>query len=357
MAKQPKKTPEQITIDYERQLLANQRAIAAQVDQLYQDLVNQIAPLAAAQTMPDGIFTLEKLPMLNNRIDQLIRQLSTDTLTVVQNGIKLSWQLSNDKNNALADIRLDKSLIPADQQVSFYDTNAAALKQYLDRKINGLSLSDRIYSQESLLKSELEAGIGVGISAGESAYAMGRDLKQFLTDPNKLFRRVRDAKGELQLSKNAEAFNPGQGVYRNSNANIQRLTRTETNMSYRNADNARYRNMPFITGYEVRTSGSHPKLDVCDDMAGEYPVDFVFIGWHPQCLCFQVPILMNDQQFAKYQQLVIEGTATAENVAAIAPRVTDIPQSATDWMNTNADRIAGWKSPPLWMQQNDRFVP
>lgn len=355
MAKK-KQTVDSATTDYERALLQQQKAQAKEINDLYNDLINQITPLAATLTLPNGVFTLEKVPVLNSMIDQLITKLNQQINVIVENGIDGAWALSNDKNDIIADIRLDKSLIPANKQVTFYDPNLEALAQYKEREINGLGLSERVYNQSTVFKSELEAGIGLGISKGQSAQAMGADLKQYLQNPDMLFRRVRDAEGTLKLSKNAEAFNPGQGVYRSSTKNIQRLTRTETNMAYRNADNERYQNMPFILGYEVKTSGSHPKIDICDDMAGEYPVDFVFIGWHPQCLCFSVAVLMNDEQFNQYQQLVITGQDTAANVARIAKRVTDIPDSASQWIEKNSDRVAGYKNLPLWMQQNTSYL-
>lgn len=357
MAKQKKRSVEQITSDYERQLLGREIQTERRIIDLYSSLINQIAALAASQNLPSGVFTLDKLAVLNNRIDYLISQLNQNFEIIVRAGINDAWKLSNEKNNIFADIRLDNTLIPGDRQLIFYDPNAPALKAFQEREINGLNLSERIYKAGEIFKSELEAGIGLGISTGQSAAELGRDLRQYLKEPEKLFRRVRDAEGNLQLSKNAEAFHPGQGVYRSSTANIQRLTRTEINTAYRTSDNTRWGNMPFVLGQEVRTSGSHPKYDICDEMAGDYPSDFLFIGWHPQCICFAVSKLMNDQQFNAYQKLVLAGNDTAENIAAIAKPVDKIPDSAQKWMNDNKERVAGWKQPPYWWQQNYDYVP
>lgn len=35
-------------------------------------------------------------------------------------------------------------------------------------------------------------------------------------------------------------------------------------------------------------------------MAGTYPKEFVFTGWHPFCICLATPILMNHDEFAEY---------------------------------------------------------
>jgi hypothetical protein len=92
-------------------------------------------------------------------------------------------------------------------------------------------------------------------------------------------------------------------------------------------------------------------------MAGEYPVDFVFTGGHPFCICFLVPILMTDAQFAAYQKLVMAGLDTPEEVAKIAKRITSIPASATTWLNTNAEKIMNLKSQPYFWANNLKYMP
>lgn len=356
MAKK-QKTPAQIAAEADAKLANQQSQLSRVIDQLYNNAINAIVPLAAAQQLPNGEFSLSKLPGLEARIDQIISQLTRNIQIVVENGIKGAWQISNDKNRLIADIRLDGSQIPANARVAFYDTNADALATYIARKENGLNLSQRIYKSTAQFKEELEAGLGVGISKGQSAVEMGRDLRQYLKNPDKLFRRVRDEEGNLQLSENAKAFHPGQGVYRSSVKNIERLTVTETNNSYRRADNEKYKQMPFVIGYEWRLSAQHQKCDLCDSMAGPYPVDFVFSGGHPFCICYIVPILMNKDQFSQYQQLVLSGTDTEENIAKIAKRITTIPESATTWLTANAERISNLKNTPYFWANNQQYMP
>lgn len=352
-----KKSLKQIASNYDQELIRKQKEAQAKIEASINKVIDDITAIAANESLPSGVFDLTKLPLLNNFIDRRISQLARSINSEIVNGINGAWELSNKKNNIFADIRIDKSIIPTDAKVTFYDTNSPALSAFKNRQIEGLNLSQRIYKTGEQLKGELEAGLGLGISKGQSAASMSRDLKQYLKDPDKLFRRVRDEEGNLQLSKNAKSFNPGQGVYRSSFKNINRLTRTETNMAYRQADMLRYDQTPFILGYEVRLSAQHPRFDICDLMAGEYPSTFNFIGWHPQCLCYTVPILMNNEQFAAYQKLVLSGHDTPENVKKIAARISDIPDSAKTWITDNAEKVSGWKKPPLWWQQNEEFVP
>lgn len=351
------KTPEQIIAEYNAAVIQKQNQLIKLIDRLYQDAINQIAPYAASQTLPLGVFSLSKLPGLEKKIDQIISALNQNITAYVENGISGMWKLSVDKNNLIADFRLDKSLIPADRKVAFYDTNAPALQAYLNQTENGLKVSDRVFNATAQYKAELETGLGLGISKGESAAEIGRDLRQYLKDPDKLFRRVRDEEGNLQLSKSAAAFHPGQGVYRSSVKNIERLTATATNNAYRASDITRYQNTPFILGYEWRLSAQHQKCDLCDSMAGPYPVDFVFTGGHPFCICFIVPILMNNAQFSQYQKLVIAGNDTPESVGKIAQRVSDIPDSAKKWLSANADKINNLKSTPYFWANNIQYMP
>lgn len=356
MAKK-QKTPAQLAAEYEQRLKQQQSQLDKVIDKLFNDAINAIAPYAASQVLPPGEFTLSGLPALERRIDQVISILSANIEIQIVNGINGMWQLSNEKNDAIVDIRLDASLIPEGQKVIFYDTNKNALQSFLKQSEQGLNLSDRVYNATGQWKAELEAGLGVGISSGESATEIGRDLRQFLKNPDTLFRRVRDAEGTLKLSKNAAAFHPGQGVYRSAVKNIERLTSTTTNNAYRASDNARYQNTPFILGYEWRLSANHQKCDLCDSMAGAYPVDFVFTGGHPFCICFIVPILMSKEQFAQYQKLVIAGTDTPEEVGKIAKRVTDIPDSAKTWLSDNAEKISNLKNTPYFWANNQNYMP
>lgn len=345
-----------LSAQYERQKYNRIQQLQSVIDGYFNQFIATVAQSSVLYNLPAGVFTLDKLPalqaLINNGIANMVNQIEPTVL----NGINGMWELANHKNDIIADIRLADSLLPTDKKVTFYDANLEALTTYTQRQEGGLGLSERIYNSLEPMVAQLEAGIGVGIAKGESAAQLGRELKQYLQQPDALFRRVRDSKGVLRLSKPAQEYSPGQGVYRSATKNIERLTRREINGAYRGADNARWAQMPFVLGYEVRTSGSHPENDICDDMAGEYPQDFVFTGWHPQCLCFAIPVLMSNKQFGAYQQLVLNGDDNTENILAIAPRIEQIPDSAKNWITANQGRVAGWKNTPYWWKDNESFV-
>ena len=167
---------------------------------------------------------------------------------------------------------------------------------------------------------------------GTPANRLATDLKH----PDKLFRRVRDEHGQLQLSKRAKEFHPGQGVYRSSYKNARRLAVTETNMAYHKADNERWRQLDFVLGYEVQVSGTNPNVcPLCVELAGKYPKEFEFVGWHPHCRCHAVPIMEDIDSFQARQDALLRG----ERIPATG-QVTEPPKNFTDHLANNSDRIA-----------------
>jgi hypothetical protein len=56
----------------------------------------------------------------------------------------------------------------------------------------------------------------------------------------------------------------------------------------------RWKQLDFVVGFRVVLSGSHPEEDICDELQGEYPKDFKFPGWHPQCMCHTIAIIKGE---------------------------------------------------------------
>ncbi len=188
-----------------------------------------------------------------------------------------------------------------------------------------------------------------------------RDVRRYLRNPDKLFRRVRDKHGNLRLSKAAKAYHPGRGVYRSSYRNALRLTATENNMAYRTADHLRWQQQPFVVGIEIKLSNNHTCkgvigrfVDICDDLAGVYPKDFKFVGWHPHCRCYCVPKQASKEEFMEYQQRLLNG----EDVSNyhFKGEVKDLPRNFKDWYTDNTDRIARAKSMPYFLRDNRKFI-
>lgn len=116
-----------------------------------------------------------------------------------------------------------------------------------------------------------------------------------------------------------------------------RVARTETNMAYRTADNERMQQLDFVLGQEIKTSNNHgaKDADICDILAGKYPKDFEWTGWHPQCRCYMTAILADWSEIAKMEDAIDQGkTYTPDGV------VTEPPDNFNQWKKDNADKIA-----------------
>ena len=211
---------------------------------------------------------------------------------------------------------------------------------------------------------------------------MTRDLRQYLQHPDKLFRRVRDEHGLLKLSQAAKDFHPGRGVYRSSYMNARRLAATETNIAYRTADHLRWQKMDFVVGIEIVLSNNHtirlqpgektsdlpgqmradgtPKAnavrtltDICDTLAGRYPKDFKFTGWHPHCRCHAVTILKTEEEMARDTKRILDGRQPS---ADSANAVTDTPEAFKNWVEDNRDRIKHASSVPYFIRDNAKYT-
>jgi hypothetical protein len=236
------------------------------------------------------------------------------------------------------------------------DRNLDALETFQGRKVGGMNLSQRVWKYVDEWKDHLEMALDVGLGDGVSAAKLARDVRQDLKDPNRLFRRVRDKHGNLVLSKHARAFHPGQGVYRSSVKNAQRLTRSEINMAYRESDFKRWQQLDFVVGFEIVRSNHEPHFEcpLCDRLAGKYPKTFKFVGWHPQCMCKAVPILMDDETFDANELGELRAALRGTEYKALQGKnaVTEMPDGFMEWVQENAERQANWNSTPYFIRDN-----
>ena len=87
-------------------------------------------------------------------------------------------------------------------------------------------------------------------------------------------------------------------------------------------------------------------VDICDDLAGVYPKEFKFVGWHPHCRCFAIAKMASAEECNDYFDRLEAG----EDVSNyhFKGEVNDLPRNFNDWHTDNADRIAGAKSQPYF---------
>lgn len=318
---------------------------AKEIQNLYFDVADDCAKLTTYHSFESGIFTLKDYPVLNKKVDKLIEKMRKSMFATIHSAISKEWDKANENNDELLKHLSKRVKIP---QGKYQTRNLKALEAFQNRKIQGLNLSQRVWNYSKQYKSELEQALDVGIADGRSAAELSRDIRSYLRDPEKLFRRVRDKNGILKPSKNALRYNPGNGVYRSSYKNAMRLTRTEINMSYREADHLRWQEMDFVVGIEIRRSNHEYGCDVCESLKGKYPKDFKFSGFHPNCRCHAIPIMATEKELLD----------NIENDTPINSKneVKDTPKQFEKWMKENEDRVVRAKSLPFFIQDNLQFV-
>ena len=337
----------------DKQHIKNISSYETQIKKIYESAATEAAKIGVSihSFNPNKKFKFADYPTTKKKINALFKGMSADIEAVILNGIDAEWTLSNDKNNELSQRVFGDNVgkLTDEQYKQYFSNNSDALEAFKIRKLNGLSLSEKVWNYTKGFKTEIEMGLEVGLREGKSATAMATDLKKYLKYPDKLFRRVKDSRGKYHLSMAAKDFHPGQGAYRSSYKNALRLARTETNMAYRKADYLRWQDMDFVVGVRINLSRSHPVYDMCDDLAGDYPKDYNFIGWHAQCLCHATTILKTQEELDEDMAKIVEGkTLDGES----ANRISKVPHNYTKWINKNKERINKSKNLPYFIKDN-----
>ena len=279
---------------------------------------------------------------LNTVLSAFTAEMHGKILSITEAAIATSWAISNQKNDVAVNTYFKGLEGLRKKPADYITTNSEALRAFINRKADSKTLSEGIWQSAESYRDEMEVHLGYGIANGDSAQVISRRIREYLEQPENLFRRVRNESGNLGLSKNAQQFQLGQGVYRSSYKNALRVTRSETNMAYLLNDHLRWKKMDFVLGVNIELSEQHPTPDICDEMQGDYPKDYLFVGWHSQCLCHATPILMPRDKFKKYM--------AGEEVEV--DEVVDVPQGHKDWIEKNKDRVQGWKSKPYFIRDN-----
>lgn len=332
-------------------------AYAQAVQSLYDKATLAITRAAARGKIdPDTPFSFDMYPSVQKEMQRITEQLAERVTVVIETGSKKQWLFACDKNDAFISSIMDTSKVSKARLKKMQDRNLDALAAFQGRKVDGMNLSQRVWKYVGQFKDQLENALDVGLGDGRSADELSRDVRQNLKDPNRLFRRVRDKRGNLVLSKRAAAFHPGRGVYRSSYKNAMRLTRSEINMAYRESDWQRWQSLDFVVGFEIHRSNHEPlcKCDTCAKLVGRYPKTFKFKGWHPQCMCYATPILMDEETFDENElgdlKAALRGTTYKHQQAKNA--VSDVPDGFKAWVKDHVEAQKGWASTPYFIKDN-----
>lgn len=330
---------------------------ARAVDRLFDVATKEITQAATRGKIdPEKPFSFDDYPKIKGVMQEVTVQLADRLTTTIETGSKKQWLFACKKNDGFIASIFNTTKLSKARLNKMQDRNLDALQAFQGRKVEGLNLSERVWKYVGQYREQMETALDAGLGDGRSAQQLARDVKLNLKDPNRLFRRVRDKRGNLVLSKAARAFHPGRGVYRSSVKNAQRLTRSEINMAYRESDWQRWQSLDFVVGFEIVRSNHEPlcDCDICARLIGRYPKTFKFVGWHPQCMCYAIPILMDEETFDENElgdlKAALRGTTYKHKQAANT--VPDVPDSFKAWVKDHIEAQRGWSSTPYFIRDN-----
>lgn len=330
----------------------NLERYSKEIRKLYLEIIKDIAKLSSSLKLDaNSEFYFSKNKAVNRKVNELLIALSQDVYGVTVAGIDTEWGLAVDKHNELATYAFGDDLaeLPDEYKLKYLTVNNKARKAFIDRKVNGLKLSDRVWNNTKQLKKELELALELTISKGKSAASSARIIQRYLNQPNRLYRRVRDEKGVLRLSKAAKAYHPGQGVYRSSYKNALRVTRNETNFSYEVSQSEKRQQQDFVVGVEIKTTPTYSPEDDkgginCRALEGKYPKNFDWSSkWHVNCKCSSYTIIKTREELDKDTDRILAGkkpNTPSKNA------VDENPASFNRYIEENQDKWKNWKTKP-----------
>lgn len=329
-------------MNYDEQHRKHLMAYLQQVERLFYQLVGT-AVFIALKTDYKELIASTLFAFANTKkgkaFDKELANFNTQLDQIIKKGITNEWAFANSKQDQLLREGLTKY------------KNLEALEAFKVRKIKDFTISDRVWDIAKKAQTEIELALSVSLQEGKSAVQLSREVRNLLNNPTALFRRVRDQYGNLVLSKNAQNYHPGKGVYRSAYKNALRLTSNEINVAYKSADWLRIQQNPDIVGFEVRLSPQHKVYDMCDDLKGKYPKTFHFHGWHVGCKCHIITLLKTDEELIK--ELKADETLPPESSSNY---VAEVPNNYKQWVADNKDRFKNWKTKPYFIEENSKVA-
>lgn len=329
---------------------------------LYSGYVKKLLALGYSEDVleNDALFNFDNFPVLKARLNEIFNDYFQNSMLCYKSGITsgVSLAYSHD-NDALGQFSVltDKALETARKTAA-----ATFIANRLNAK-NGLNLAQSVWNYCQQTKVEFEMAmsnvIADGLEKGTSAEEVGRRIRQYLNNPDMMYRRYHTVKvlkngqkkdvvtwrrkriidGRVRFVEEP-LEHVGQGVYRSARKNALRVARTEINAAYHKARNGRWANEPFVIGQHIHISPQHDPdedADICDELEGYYPKDFDWDDWHPQCMCTSDPVMISGEERKQFYKRMLNGEDMSGYVSPNS--IKDVPDQYKRYIEANGDKI------------------
>lgn len=326
---------------------------------LYSDYVKKLTSLGYGEDVleDDALFNFDNFPQLKARLNDIFNDYYQNSLLCYKSGITDGVALAYNHDEMVIggySVLTDKAIRVA------RDTAAATFIANRLKTKNGLNLAQTVWNYCQQTKSEFEMAmsntIADGIKQGSSAEEIGKSIRKYLNDPDMMYRRYHTIKVQKNGKKKDVVTwrrrriidgkvrfveepleKVGMGVYRSARKNALRVARTEINAAYHKARNERWQNEPFVIGQYIHVSPQHNIDDICNDLEGRYPKDYVWISWHPQCICTSDPITIQGEEKKEFYKRLMAGEDMSNYVGRFA--VKDVPDYYKQYIKDHSEAI------------------
>lgn len=371
--------PKKLTSKQQKEQLNNLFAVYnKRLGRLYSDYVKKLTSLGYGEDVleDDALFNFDNFPQLKARLNDIFNDYYQNSLLCYKSGITDGVALAYNHDEMVIggySVLTDKAIRVA------RDTAAATFISNRLKTKNGLNLAQLVWNYCQQTKSEFEMAmnntIADGIKKGTSAEEVGKSIRKYLNDPDMMYRRYHTIK-VLKNGKKKDVVTwrrrriidgkvrfieeplekVGMGVYRSARKNALRVARTEINSAYHKARNERWQNEPFVIGQYIHVSPQHNIDDICNDLEGRYPKDYVWISWHPQCICTSDPITIQGEEKKEFYKRLMAGEDMSNYVSPFA--VLTMPEKYNQYIKDNSEAIvkAGMRGKLAWhLQDNTKY--
>lgn len=329
---------------------------------LYGGYVRKLLALGYTEDVleSDALFNFDNFPVLKARLNEIFNDYFQNSMLCYKSGmtsgVSLAYAHDNDALGQFS-VLTDKALETARKTAA-----ATFIANRLNAK-NGLNLAQSVWNYCQQTKSEFEMAmsnvIADGLGKGTSAEEVGRRIRQYLNNPDMMYRRYHTVKvlkngqkkdivtwrrkriidGRVRFVEEP-LEHVGQGVYRSARKNALRVARTEINAAYHKARNDRWKNEPFVIGQHIHISPQHDPeedADICDELEGYYPKDFDWDSWHSQCMCTSDPVMISGEERKQFYKRMLNGEDMSGYISPNS--IKDVPDQYKRYIETNGDKI------------------
>lgn len=329
---------------------------------LYGGYVRKLLALGYTEDVleSDALFNFDNFPVFKARLDEIFNDYFQNSMLCYKSGmtsgVSLAYAHDNDALGQFS-VLTDKALETARKTAA-----ATFIANRLNAK-NGLNLAQSVWNYCQQTKSEFEMAmsnvIADGLGKGTSAEEVSIRIRQYLNNPDMMYRRYHTVKvlkkgqkkdivtwrrkriidGRVRFVEEP-LEHVGQGVYRSARKNALRVARTEINAAYHKARNDRWKNEPFVIGQHIHISPQHDPdedADICDELEGYYPKDFDWDSWHSQCMCTSDPVMISGEERKQFYKRMLNGEDMSGYISPNS--IKDVPDQYKRYIETNGDKI------------------